>query len=120
MYQEYKFERLEVWQLSMDYLDIAYKIADTLPVKEKFNLYSQLTRAATSISLNIAEGSTSTTNPDNRKFVKIAIKSFIETVACHRIIVRRNYLSENNELMVEFEKSGVKLFAKLQAYKNSL
>ena len=104
----------------MEYLENAYKIAERLPEKEKFNIYSQLTRAAISINLNIAEGSTSTTNPDNKKFIGISIKSFIETIACHRIIIRRKYLSENDAKMIEFEKLGAKLFAKLQAYRNSM
>lgn len=55
----YKFKRLEVWKLAMDYVDIIYAIADKLPRSEDFNLKSQIIRAATSIQLNIAEGSTS-------------------------------------------------------------
>ena len=56
---EFKFEKLEVWQLSLEHIDKCYAIADGLPKREEFNLQSQLIRAATSIALNIAEGSTS-------------------------------------------------------------
>ncbi len=54
----YKFERLEVWQLSLECVDLIYKIADAFPRNEEYNLKSQIIRAATSIALNIAEGST--------------------------------------------------------------
>jgi four helix bundle protein len=54
----YKFEKLRVWQRSLDYVDALYEIAEQLPSSEKYNLESQLTRAASSISLNIAERST--------------------------------------------------------------
>ena len=54
----YKFEKLEVYQLALDYIDQVYVIANRLPRQETYNLGSQMTRAATSIALNIAEGST--------------------------------------------------------------
>jgi four helix bundle protein len=53
----YKFEQLDVWKLSLDYIDLVYKVAEQLPRHEDYNLKSQITRAATSIALNIAEGS---------------------------------------------------------------
>ena len=54
----YKFERLEVYQLALDYVDLIYAVADRLPGIEGFNLKPQLRRAATSVVLNIAGGST--------------------------------------------------------------
>ncbi len=54
----YKFEKLEVWRLALEYVDLIYAIAEQLPQSEVYNLRSQITRAATSITLNIAEGST--------------------------------------------------------------
>ena len=55
----YKFEQLEVWQLALEYTDLIYPIANKLPRSEETNLKRQIIRAATSIGLNIAEGSTS-------------------------------------------------------------
>ena len=65
----FKFENLEVWQLALDYADLVYELADKLPDSEKFNLRSQITRAATSIALNIAEGSTGQTDPEQTVFL---------------------------------------------------
>lgn len=53
----FKFEQLEVWELALNYLDLIYEIAKQLPRSEDYNLNSQIRRAATSISLTIAEGS---------------------------------------------------------------
>ena len=50
----YKFEKLEVWRLALEYLNLVYGIAEKLPPIEEYNLKSQIVRAATSISLNIA------------------------------------------------------------------
>ncbi len=52
----YKFEKLEVWHLAVEYIDMIYGLAEVLPRNEEYNLRSQIIRAATSIALNIAEG----------------------------------------------------------------
>jgi len=53
---KFSFENLDVYNKSLDLVDKIYKIAGTFPDIEKFNLSSQLIRAITSVSLNIAEG----------------------------------------------------------------
>ena len=60
----YKFEKLAVWQRALEYVDLVYAVAEALPRAEDFNLKSQITRAASSIALNIAEGSTSQTDAE--------------------------------------------------------
>ncbi|MCX7838600.1 MAG: four helix bundle protein [Anaerolineae bacterium] len=115
----YKFERLEVWQLAMEYLDLIYAIADRLPRSEEFNLKSQIVRAATSIQLNIAEGSTTQSNPEQARFIGLALRSLIETVACLHQIHRRKFLDDPTPLREAYRFSE-KLFAKLQAFRNAL
>ena len=60
----YKFEKLEVWELGLAYIDAIYAVAGRLPPTEDYNLKSQVIRAATSIALNVAEGSTGQTNAE--------------------------------------------------------
>lgn len=118
---EFKFEKLEVWQLSLEYIDNCYAIADGLPTREQFNLQSQLTRAATSIALNIAEGSTSQTDAEQARFLGMALRSLVETVACRRLAQRRGYFRTiDHELVTQAEQLAQKLFAKLQAMRRSL
>jgi four helix bundle protein len=85
----FKFEQLDVWNMLLDYSDSIYELADKLPESERFNLKLQIIRAATSISLNIAEGSTGQSDPEQSRFLGMAIRSLIETVACQRLITRR-------------------------------
>ncbi len=115
----YKFERLEVWQMAMDYSEMTYALANQLPRSEDFNLKSQITRAAVSISLNIAEGSTSQSDAEQARILGLAIRSLIETVACQHHIYRRKYLSDPAPLRETYLYSR-KLFIKLQAMRNSL
>lgn len=115
----YKFEDLDVWDLSMDLSDHIYEITDVLPDSEKYNLKSQAVRAVTSISLNIAEGSTSQTDAEQGRFINYAIRSLIEVIACLRIMERRRYLNES-ALKSNTENVAHQLFIKLQAFRNAL
>jgi len=114
----YKFENLEVWQLSLEYFDMVYKIAQKLPKTEGFNLKSQIIRAATSISLNIAEGSTGQSDAEQNRFLGMGLRSLVETVACTKLIERRNYVEKQDTgALYEFSE---KLFAKLTAFRKAI
>lgn len=115
----YKFEQLEVWKLALEYGNLVYAIAEKLPAFEEYNLKSQIVRAGTGIALNIAEGSTSQSNPEQARFLGIAIRSLIETVACQHIIKQRGYLKDPI-LLDEAYQFSEKLFAKLQAFRKNL
>ena len=115
----HKFERLEVWQLAIEYTDMCYAIASELPKQEEYNLGAQLRRAAVSIALNIAEGSTSQTDREQARFLSVALRSLIETVACLHLIHRREYLDGARALREVYQASE-KLIAKLQAMRRTL
>lgn len=114
----FKFEKLKVWLLSMDLSEEVNSLTERFPSKELFNLSSQIRRAADSVSLNIAEGSSSATNPEQARFLNIAVRSCSEVVCCLYKAKRRNYLkdAEFNDLYNEYDK----LTAQLQALRNFL
>lgn len=115
----FKFEKLDVWQASLDYVDLAYRVAAQLPEEERYNLASQLRRAATSISLNIAEGCTGQTDAEQAWFLGLALRSLVETVACIHLIQRRNYGTDLEELRNLYRQAD-QLAARLQKFRNSL
>lgn len=114
----YKFQNLEIYKLALDYLDLIYTFAEKLPKNDDFNLKSQITRAATSVVLNIAEGSTSQSDAEQSRFLGMALRSLIETVACQDVIERRKY-APTDELRAA-RNLGSKLFAKVQSMKRFL
>jgi four helix bundle protein len=114
----FKFEQLDVWKMSLDYSDSIYELAEKLPESERFNLRSQITRAATSISLNIAEGSTGQSDPEQSRFLSMAIRSLIETVACQRLITRRKYVNEK-AFMGQLDLQAQELAKRLHAFRRS-
>lgn len=78
----FKFEKLEVWNESIELSGIVSAVTMKFPNTEKFVLTSQMQRAADSISLNIAEGSTSQSNPEFSKFLGYSIRSGSEVIGC--------------------------------------
>jgi len=115
----FKFEKLEVWQLSLDYIDLTYEIARQLPRSEDYNLKSQIIRAATSIALNIAEGSTGQTDTEQARFLGLAIRSLLETVACQHIINRRSFLQDTSPLHQAYSQAET-LAAKLHNMRKAI
>ncbi|WP_218576616.1 four helix bundle protein [Desulfobacter latus] len=70
-------EKLDVYQVSIEFMAIAIKITDNIP-RGYSSLADQLKRAAWSIPLNIAEGCGKSTVNDKRRFYVIARGSAME------------------------------------------
>ncbi|MDZ7936209.1 MAG: four helix bundle protein [Emticicia sp.] len=92
----FKFEQLLVWQKAIDLTGVVHELTLIFPKDELFILTSQIKRAADSIALNIAEGSTGQTNPEFKKFLSYSIRSAIEVVSCLHIAKRRNLITEQD------------------------
>jgi four helix bundle protein len=92
----FKFEKLEVWQESIELSAMVHQITLSFPKDELYILTSQIKRAADSVSLNIAEGSTGQTNAEFRKFLSYSIRSGIEVIGCIYLAKKRLLLSDSN------------------------
>jgi four helix bundle protein len=91
----FRFEELTIWQKAFRLSNDVDLIAQSFPKREMFNLSSQIKRAADSIVLNIAEGSTGQTKPGFKRFLNIALSSAVEVVACTMIAKERKYIAED-------------------------
>ncbi len=87
----FSFEKLTIYQDSIDLIQKTNEIADGFPDKERWGLASQLRRAAVSVSLNIAEGS-ARTRKDNINFLRFARGSVFEIVAILQAVKAMNYI----------------------------
>ncbi len=74
MYQ-HSFEKLNVWQDSIELVELIYHTVKTFPPDEKFGLTSQKKRCSVSISSNLAEGTSRITSKDKARFSTIAFSS---------------------------------------------
>ena len=115
---KFKFERIIIWQRAMDYGEVINDLALELPKHEKFNLASQIRRAADSIGLNIAEGSIGQSNPELRKFIGYSIRSLAEVITCLYKLKRRNYI--NKKVFDCLYEEAFNLMNMLNAFRKSI
>lgn len=92
----FKFEQLDVWQKALVLTKDVHDLSVTFPKEETYVLTSQMKRAADSVALNVAEGSTGQSNVEFKKFVGYAIRSAIEVVACLHIGKMRSIVSQED------------------------
>ncbi|MBI2018099.1 four helix bundle protein [Candidatus Daviesbacteria bacterium] len=83
----HKFRKLKVWQRSIQFVTLIYKITTKFPKEEKYGLVDQIRRAAVSICLNIAEGSGSGSDAEFVRFLRIAQRSAYEVIAALEITI---------------------------------
>ena len=101
----FRFESLKVFTGAAELSNKIDGISERFPKKELFSLASQIKRAADSVVLNIAEGSTGQSKPEFKRFLGIALRSAIEVVACLYLAFTRKYITESayRQLYNEYE-----------------
>lgn len=104
--------------MAVDFSEEIHNLTRNFPKEELYILTSQIKRAADSIALNIAEGSTGQTNAEFRQFLGYAIRSAIEVVTCLFIGKRRKLITP-----MEFDNFYMRsqdIIRMLQALRKSL
>lgn len=117
-FMAFKFENLQVWQDAVEMTGIVHDVTVKFPSSESYVLTPQIKRAADSVALNIAEGSTGQSNPEFVRFLRYALRSAIEVVCCIYIAKRRKIiLDEDFNQIYQYANRLVK---RIQALQKSL
>jgi len=90
----FSFEKLEVWNRSIDLSVLIYKITSSFPDSEKFGIVNQLRRAYNSIGANIAEGSGRKSQVEKARFFEIAFSSLLEVIHFLRLSVKLGFVND--------------------------
>ena len=114
----FKFEKLIIWQKSMDFGEKIFLISKDFPKDEMFNLASQIRRAVDSIALNISEGSIVQSKPEFKRFLGFSIRSLAEVVTCLYKAKNRKYISE--EKFKELYNESYQLMNQIIGFRNQL
>lgn len=89
-------KNLLAWQKAMDLVVNIYRITESFPPEERYNLTSQLRRAAVSVPSNIAEGAADRSKAQFINYLSTAIGSLSELDTQIEIVHRLNYVSEED------------------------
>ena len=96
---QYQFEKLKVWQKSMQLVKEVYQVTKDFPKKELYGLTGQMRRAAVSIPSNIAEGAGRYHRKEYLQFLYTSRGSTYELMSLIQVSRELGYL--NGELSQE-------------------
>ena len=91
------FEDLIVWQESQNLAVMAYELTKSFPASENFGLISQIKRASSSVSANIAEGFGRRSPKDKLHFMTISYGSLLETKNFIYLGQKLNYVTHKQQ-----------------------
>ena len=118
------FRDLEVYQRGFSLVREVYALVDTLPNLERYDLASQLRRAAKSIPANIAEGYALRGDAPKLfcKHLRIAYGSAVEMQVHFDIALSLRYISEevHARFLNEYEVLGKMLYRLWQHWRKKL
>lgn len=114
----FRFQDLEIWEISIEIAMELFKIADRLEEKKLFRFAEQLRASGMSMSNNIAEGSGSFSDKDFSNFLNFTRRSIFENANILIVIYMLNHIDEEklNELL---EKLDI-LSRKITNFRNTL
>ena len=98
------FQKLDVWNKTIELADDVYRVTRGFPDYEKFALASQMRRAVVSLSSNIAEGSGRSSTREFVRFVQIAYGSLMELVSQMQVCERQSFVAAESAQRL-YEKS---------------
>jgi four helix bundle protein len=107
-----------IYQRAVTYAVEIYKLSKRFPKDELYGLTSQIRRAVTSISLNIAEGSGNSSEKEFKRFLEIALRSVYEVITCLEIAVRLGYC--RNDQTCALVDEADEIAAMVTGFSNSL
>jgi len=103
-----RHQNLVAWQRADDLFIRLHKLAsERFPSSERFELGSQLRRAAYSVPANIVEGVARRSAAQQRHFLNIAEASLAEAAYCLHVARRLGYIAQPEFLELDAEIQGV-------------
>ena len=97
-YFEFDFEKLEVYQLALEFLDFIFDICKVIPKDLQYCMGDNLKRAGISISNNIAEGSGKRSGKEKARYYGISLDSTRECINMFIILNRQKAINKENYL----------------------
>jgi len=109
----FRFRRWPVYKAAKSFRKKMRKLAKEFPESERYILRDQISRAADSICLNIAEGSNKLSDIEFSKYLNTSETSLEEVVCCLNLVLDDGHITETEfeGYLREAEELGAQLIA---------
>ena len=95
------FRDLETWQVAMDLAVGVHRVAEQLPPSHRYELGSQVRKAATSVPSNVAEGHAHRGERTFLRHIRIALGSLAEVETQLEVAIRLQFLRREDTKSIE-------------------
>lgn len=114
---KFDFERLKVYQLSLEFIDKIFTIYKRFPQEFKYSLGNNLVRAGLSIANNIAEGNDKKSKRERVRYFSISSDSARECISVFNVLKRQNLVGDKEYL--ELRNNGREITSMLRGLINA-
>ena len=105
---KFSFEDLDIWKRAIEFARVIIELTEVINTERKhYRLIEQLESAATSVALNIAEGSGRYSRKEFIRFLYIARGSLYETITLLTIFEANNWITEQQFLSIKDFSQGI-------------
>jgi len=100
---KFDFEKLNVYQKSLEFIDKIFQIVKNLSREYKYSLGENLIRAGLSIANNLAEGNGKKSKKEKNRYFGTSLDSARECVSVFNVLKRQGLIKEDkyNEVRSE-------------------
>jgi len=104
---KFDFERLNVYQKSLEFIDKIFQIVKALPREYRYSVGDNLIRAGLSIANNLAEGNGKKSKKEKNRYFGISLDSSRECISVFNVLKRQGLIEGSNYNKVRSEAKEI-------------
>lgn len=115
---KFDFEKLEVYQLALEFLSELFKVYRKLPKDLQYSIGNNFIRAGLSISNNLAEGSGKKSKKEKARYYGTSLDSTRECISMINVLLREKLIDKETYLILR--QKGKRITSMITGLINSL
>jgi len=97
----FAYRKLMVYQKALEWVAMVYQLVKMLPTEERYALGDQLRRASVSVTSNIAEGMSRSSDKEAAHFLEISYGSLMEVQSQLEVALLLRFISDSDMKAIE-------------------
>lgn len=103
----FDFEKLNVYQKALDFIDKIFQIINNLPKEYRYSLGDNLLRAGLSIANNLAEGNGKRSKKEKNRYFGTSLDSTRECISVFNVLIRQKLINEDEYIRIRLEAKEI-------------